>query len=121
MPCQFDRFPVVESFEFSELLSISFDKIGEFVNKPRSLKAGDILPPSCVERCTCRVDCDVDILGRGWKKYRLSTGASVANQKVRRGDLWSFAGNGGNCNASISREICTMNLEGALMSKKRAF
>jgi hypothetical protein len=57
---------IVQALQLGKDLLVSLHKISKLVDQPRTLKAGDILPPSLAEGFPCGCNSNVDILLRGW-------------------------------------------------------
>lgn len=62
VPGDFDGLSVVQGLELGKFLGIALDEVGELVDEARTLKAGDVLAPSGLERLASSGDGDVDVL-----------------------------------------------------------
>lgn len=65
LPCNPGGFAVVQALEVSQLLRVSFNEIGKFVDKPSTLKTRDVFPPRSFESCTGSSNCYVNVFRRG--------------------------------------------------------
>jgi len=66
-PSNSDRFSIVQGFQLPEVLGISFNQVGKFMDQPGSLETSDILSPSGLEGMAGGSNSNIDVFGRSFR------------------------------------------------------